>query len=188
MSPEQQAIVNLKRLLYQARLDYWINANVLTLRWWVLLFYLIIPWFVWYRLVDKRRLKEMLLYLLLTAGIATLLDEIGANLTMWIYPIKVIPALPCLITANYSVVPIIYVLIYQYFPRWKSFIVANIILTLVFSFILEPILVWAKLYYLITWKYSYSVPIYFFAAIFLKWFAGKLMIMQNGPANIEGSR
>lgn len=179
MTPEQQKIIKLKEIIYQMRIEDWVNNNVFTLRWWVLLFSLVVPWFVWYHLADKRRLKEMLLYIALTAGIAALLDELGSKLGMWVYPVKLMPMLPRLITANYSMVPIIYVLIYQYFPKWKSFIIANMILTLVFSFVLEPILVWLKLYYLITWKYSYSVPIYFFTAIFLKWFVGKVLLLQE---------
>ena len=178
MTPEQQVIVNLQKLLHQVRFSDWINNDIFTFRWWVLLLSLTIPWFIWYRLVDKCRLKEMLLYLAITSSIAILLDEIGSTLTMWVYPVKVIPFLPRLIPANYSMVPIIFVLIYQYFPKWKSFIIANIILTFVFSFILEPILVWMNLYDLITWKYIYSVPTYLFAAIILKLFIEKIKLIQ----------
>ena len=128
----------------------------------------------------------MLLYTLSTSGIATLLDELGATLTMWVYPVKVMPILPRLITVNYLMVPIIYVLIYQYFPRWKSFVITNIILSLVFSFILEPILVWMNLYYLVTWKYIYSVPVYLFTAIVLKWFIEKIKLIQYNARSIKG--
>ena len=94
------------------------------------------------------------------------------------YPVTLIPILPHLISVNYSMVPIIYALIYQYFPRWNSFIIANIILALVFSFILEPILVWMNLYDLVTWKYIYSVPTYLFAAIILKLLVEKVKCIQ----------
>ncbi len=179
MTPEQQEIVNLNKLLHQLSFNEWINNDIFTFRWWILVLSLIVPWLIWYHLVDKGKLKEMLFYLLSTSGVAILLDEIGISLGMWAYPVKVIPILPRLITVNYSMVPIIFVLMYQYFPRWKSFIIANIILTLVFSFILEPILVWMDLYDLVTWKYIYSVPTYLFAAILLKLFAEKIKRMQH---------
>ena len=84
MTPEQQAIVNLKKLLYQVRFNDWINNDIFTSRWWILLLSFIVPWFIWFLLVDKGRLKEMLLYLLSTASIAILLDESGITLGMWL--------------------------------------------------------------------------------------------------------
>lgn len=188
MNPKQQEIVNLKKLMYQVRFSDWINNDIFTFRWWVLLSALIIPWFIWYYLIDKSRFKEMLFYTLSTSGVSILLDEIGTSLTMWTYTVKVVPILPRLITADYSMIPIIYVLIYQYFPKWKSFIFANIILSLVFAFVLEPILSWMKLYYLITWKYIYSVPTYLFAAIILKWIIEKAKCIQCKAVCLKGER
>jgi len=185
MTRELETVINLQKCIYKLRFEYWTRYNLFTLRWWVLLFFLVAPWFVWYALIDKRRLKEMLVYMFLTSAIAILMDEIGSNLTMWIYPYNVIPMLPRLVTANYSTVPIIYVLIYQFFPRWKSFIAANLILTLIFSLALEPILVWAKLYRLVTWRYVYSIPVYFFTATFLKWLVGKIMLSQGNRADLK---
>lgn len=188
MTPEQQMIVNLRKLLYNVKFNDWINNDIFTIRWWILLSALILPWFIWFLLVDKSRLKEMLFYLLSTSGIAILLDEIGASLTMWIYPVEVIPVLPRMITVNYSMVPIIFVLIYQHFPKWKSFIYANIILSFTFSFILEPILVWMNLYDLVTWKYIYSVPTYLFAAILLKLFIEKIKLIQCKAICLKGGK
>jgi hypothetical protein len=188
MNPNEQAIVNLKKLLYQARFSDWINNDIFTFKWWVLLSALFIPWLIWYLLIDKSRFKEMLLYTLATSGVSILLDEIGTSLTMWAYPVELIPILPRLITINYSMVPIIYVLIYQHFPKWKSFIFANIFLSLVFAFILEPVLVWMKLYHLITWKYIYSVPTYLFAAIILKLLIEKAKCIQCNAICLKGDR
>ncbi|MHB1395097.1 MAG: CBO0543 family protein [Clostridia bacterium] len=172
-------IVKYERLLFQARYENWIQNGVFSIRWWVLLGILIIPWFIWYWLIDKKRIQEMFLYIFATSFIAVLLDEIGTSLTLWAYPVKIIPIFPRLITANYTLVPIIFTLVYQYFPRWKSFIIANIFLTVVFSFVLEPILVWAKLYVLISWKHIYSIPVYFFTSIILKLFIDRVKSVQS---------
>lgn len=172
-------IVKYEKQLFQARYENWINHGVFTIKWWILLCILIIPWIIWYLLIDKKRLQEMVLYLLATSFIAVLLDEIGTTLTLWAYPLNIVPFIPLLITANYTLVPIIFTLVYQYFPKWKPFIIVNIILTFVFSFILEPILVWVKLYVLISWRYIYSIPVYFLASIILKWFIGRVKSKQN---------
>lgn len=120
----------------------------------------------------------MTIYGLATLILGILLDEAGATLTLWTYPVNVVPFFPRMITVNYSMVPVIYTLIYQYFPSWKAFIAVNIVLTLVFSFILEPILVWAKLYTLITWRHAYSVPVYFISAVSLKLLVEKIKAVQ----------
>ncbi|MGE5631997.1 MAG: CBO0543 family protein [Caulobacteraceae bacterium] len=172
-------IVRYEKMLFQTRYEIWLSYGVFSIRWWVLLVMITAPWFIWYRLIDKKRLQEMVLYLFATSFIAVLLDEIGTSITLWAYPINLVPIFPWSISANYSSVPIIFTLVYQYFPGWKSFIYANIILSLIFSLVLEPILVWAKLYSLISWKHIYSVPVYFFAAIILKWFSDKIRIAQK---------
>ena len=121
----------------------------------------------------------MFLYVFTTSFLAVLLDEIGASYDLWSYPVNIVPFFPRLIAANYTLVPIIFALVYQYFPKWKSFVIANIFLTFVFSFIFEPILIWAKLYSLISWKHIYSIPVYFFASIILKLFIEKVKSVQN---------
>lgn len=177
MEEQLKQIVKYEKLLFQQRYENWAN-NIFTLRWWILVTCLILPWFVWYALIDKKRFQEMSVYSLATLVLAILIDEIGASLTLWAYPVKVVPFFPRLITANLSMVPIIFSLLYQYFPSWKAFITANIVLALVFSFILEPVLVWTRLYTLITWKHIYSVPVYFFSGILLKLFVEKIKAVQ----------
>jgi len=43
----------------------------------------------------------------------------------------------------------------------------------------EPILVWAKLYILISWKHIYSIPVYFFSAVLLKCFMCGVKSVQH---------
>jgi hypothetical protein len=59
--------------------------------------------------------------------------------------------------------------VYQHFKRWKSFLIANVIMATIFSFICEPITVWLKIYRLDNWEYAYSLPIYVAKAALVKW-------------------
>lgn len=177
MGDNLELIVKYEGLLFQTRYESWSN-NVFTIRWWILIGCLTIPWFIWYMLIDKKRIQEMFLYSFATLFIALLLDETGSSLTLWAYPVKIVPFFPRLITANFTLVPIIFSLVYQCCPKWKSFIIANVVLTIVFSFVIEPMLVWGKLYVLIKWKHIYSIPVYFFSAIFLKLFMEKIKSIQ----------
>lgn len=47
---------------------------------------LILPFFLWWMLVDKRRIIEISLVGLFISGIAFILDQIGVSLRYWIYP------------------------------------------------------------------------------------------------------
>lgn len=178
MDEHLKVIIDYERELFRLRHEKWLSQDIFSARWWVLVGFLVLPCILWLLLVDKRRLQEMFTYAFATSFMAILLDEMGSTMTLWTYPVHIFPAYPRLVTVNYTLVPIIYALIYQYIPKWKSFIAANILLTLIFAFILEPILVWAKLYVLISWKHIYSVPIYFFAAVLLKWFSERIICVQ----------
>ena len=185
IDPKTQLILEYVKLLYQSSFQNWIDNVVFTPRWWIILGLLVVPWIVWYRLVYKKRIIEMLAYGLVMSGIILLIDEVGCELTLWTYPVKLIPIFPRLMAISSSLAPTVYMLLYQYFPKWKAFIIANIILSLVFSFILEPILVWMNLYDLVTWKYINSVPTYLFAAILLKLFAEKIKRIQHNALDAD---
>jgi len=100
---------------------------------------------------------------------SNILDVAGFALGFWRYPIMILPLLPPMIPVNLVFLPMIYMLMYQYFPKWKSFIFASIGISLLNSFVFEPILVWLELYEPVVWKHIYSLPIYIFMAVFLKW-------------------
>ena len=179
MEENLKAMIESEQGLFNLRYEKWLSQDLFSARWWVLVGFLIVPYIIWYLLIDKRRLQEMLIYSFATSLIAITLDEMGSIMTLWVYPVHIVPVYPRLITVNYTFVPVIYSLVYQYFPKWKSFIAANMLLALIFSFVLEPILIWAKLYVLISWKLIYSVPIYFFAAVLLKWFSERIIYVQS---------
>lgn len=74
---------------------------------------------------------------------------------------------------------IIYMLFHQYFKRWTSFCIPAIVNAFVFSFILEPLLVWLHIYEPYHWKCTYSFIAYFVIAIVLKWLMNKFKQMDH---------
>ncbi|WP_408015231.1 CBO0543 family protein [Rossellomorea arthrocnemi] len=107
------------------------------------------------------------------------LDDIGSELNLWNYPIKLINIVPRLNPVDISVIPVMHMLIYQYFSKWKPFILANILISLFNSYIAEPIFVKINIYELTNWKYTYSVPIYILKAIVIKYFLEKVLLMSK---------
>jgi hypothetical protein len=139
----------------------------------------ILPWFVWWILVDKSRIKQIWLFGALISILIIYLDDIGSELNLWNYPIKLINIVPRLNPIDISVLPIMHMLTYQYFSKWKPFIIANIIVSFFNSYIAEPFFVKINIYELTNWKYSYSVPIYILKGIVIKSLLEKVLLKSR---------
>lgn len=166
-SPIPQS-VEIQKHLSQIHIDEWLKGDVFHPRWWILLGLIILSVTVWYLLLDKARLKEIVLYTLLSAILMLGVYEYGEELILWEYPTDVIPIFPPLSSINLFLLPLTYSLLYQYFRSKKSFMIAAILASVVLCLIVEPILAWGKLYQLINWHYLYSIPVYFIIATSVK--------------------
>ncbi|MGN7943287.1 CBO0543 family protein, partial [Metabacillus sp. 22489] len=62
-------------------------------------------------------------------------------------------------------IPVAYMLLYQYFRTWKSFILAQIIMALTYAYIGEPFCEWVKLVNYLEWRYRYSFIYYIIVGI-----------------------
>lgn len=173
------AIIELQRQLTSLRIDEWLREDVFHFKWWFLLGIFIVSISAWWILVNKTRLHEISLYAALTMIITLGLDEYGEELTLWDYPIDIIPIFPPLTAVDLASLPTVYSLIYQYFTTWKSFILASLVMSTVFCFVLEPILEWAKFYHTITWKYYYGFPIYPAIAICIRFVVIKIFALTE---------
>lgn len=155
--------------------EFWFNNVVFTYQWWLLVAITIIPFIIWWKIVDRKRFFEIMTYGLLVSLLSGLLDAIGVETDGWEYKYDLIPLLDVFIAYDITVLPVSFMIIYQYFSKWQSFAIAHIILAFIFAFVAEPLLIWLDIYQLIKWQHIYSVPGYFFLAIFLRWIMEKLI-------------
>ncbi|MBP2642732.1 MAG: hypothetical protein H6Q67_619 [Firmicutes bacterium] len=151
------------------RIDQWLQEDVFHFRWWFLLGLFSFSIYLWWKLVDKRRLPEVILFMGLTTILTLILDEYGEELSLWDYPIDIFPIFPPMTAIDLASLPMIYSLIYQYFGTWKSFSWATVIMATIFCFVLEPLLMWGDFYQLLKWKYYYGFPIYIAMALLIRW-------------------
>jgi hypothetical protein len=177
--PSNEQLVEMVRQLTQARIENWLGECVGTWRWWFLVALLVIPWITWFKVVDKKKFIELSLFGLITILVTNILDELGFELSLWNYPLEIIPMFPRLISIDYAILPIIYMLLYQYFPNWKNLFWAMTIASAFFSFIIEPLMVFLGFYQLLTWKHYYSYPIYIVLALVCKWLTRIIIDMEN---------
>jgi len=171
--------IEARTILRDINTEHWLQNNLFSIAWWVALILVIFIWYFWWKKVDKTRLLEIVAYGLMFAIVATVADLFGVELVLWGYPNMLIPLMPPLFIADFSVLPVTFMLVYQYFSNWNSFAIATLITSFILSFIEEPIAVWFEFYQLNNWKHLYSLPIYIIIALSLKWVMNKIIAKQN---------
>ncbi|NPV91194.1 MAG: hypothetical protein HPY50_10540 [Firmicutes bacterium] len=162
-----------------ARIEEWMTTEVFHFRWWFLLAVLCLSVYLWWKMVDKSRLNEIVLNMVFIIIAVIVLDELGDELTLWDYPTDLIPLFPPLTGIDLATMPMIYSLIYQHFRTWKSFLIASTIMALAFCFILEPLSVYIGVYQTLTWRYYYGLPIYFAIGVIGKLLVGKIYSISS---------
>ncbi|MDR3589147.1 MAG: hypothetical protein P4N41_05750 [Negativicutes bacterium] len=167
--PSVEQLAEMTRLLTQARIENWLMEGLGSWRWWVLAVLLIVPWAIWAKLLDKKKLLELALFGMFIMVDSITLDELGFELCLWNYPVDVLPVFPRLSSVDYTVVPIVFMLAYQYFSNWKSFFWALVTVSAVFSFVCEPFIAKLGFYVLIKWWYPYSFVIYIIMGLVSRW-------------------
>ncbi len=162
------AEIEIQKMLTSAHIEKWLLEDIFHFKWWLLLglFTLIIV--LWWRLLNKTRIPEILLYTVLTTIVMMCIDECGDELILWTYPIYLFSIFPVITAINLLFVPLVLSLTYQYFSTWKSFSLAAIIIAGLLSFIFEPALTWADFYRLLNWNYGYSFLLYIAVALIIR--------------------
>jgi hypothetical protein len=177
--PSDEEIRNLHEVLVQMRIDNWFHHDLYSFQWWLLLVVLILPWVVWWQFVEKKRIYEILLFGALMMNLVSMLDDLGVELHLWSYPYQLISVMQRLIAIDQGIIIIAHMFLYQFYKGWKSFIIANMIMAIIFSYIFEPITVWLGIYKLENWRYTYSLPIYVMKAALIKWVVDEVLFKKR---------
>lgn len=172
--PEFKTIENIKAIESKMVIANWLRDDLHKWTWWLNLALTILPVLIMWRLIDRRRFLEILVYGFIIGMLSTFLDVLGLAFMLWEYPDKFLPILPRLFPVNLVGLPFVYMLVYQTFTEWRSFSMASIFLAALLAFVGEPVFVWLNLYHPLAWHYYYSFPIYFLMAVVCKWLTGIL--------------
>jgi hypothetical protein len=149
-------------------IQHWVNHEVFSWNWWVLVGFILVPFIIWLILVDRKRMLELLLVWTLVIIPTSYLDAIGIDLKFWVYPVQFLPVTPRAIPFDVFMVGISYMLLYQYFSKWQTYFKALIVLAFVFAFIGEPLSHYLNLVYYVKWKYYYSFIYYILLGVTIK--------------------
>jgi hypothetical protein len=167
--PSFEELQELRENIRDIAHQYWLQHTFLTWEWFLLIALSIIPWIFWWKIVDKNRVQELLLYGFFIMICALVTDSIGSNMVWFSYPHKIYEVVPPLLPVDLTIVPVFMMAVYQYFPTWKSFIMANTTFAFFATYIGEPIFMWLDYYQLYGWKTYYSLLFYMITGIMGKW-------------------
>lgn len=167
--PSNVEIDNEKEKLFHLSIEHWFQHDLFSFNWWILFLSTVIPYFIFWRLVDKKRYFEIFCYGMVCAILCMLLDIMGTEMFLWSYPDKLLPIITPLIPANLVVIPITAMLVYQYFSTWKNFLFATLCWSILFSYIIEPLFMLRKMFVLgENWSHTKSFIGFIVLGIFLK--------------------
>ncbi len=145
--------------IFKIYYQYWLNNIFLTWRWWLLVILIIVSWILWLLFRKKDSTYRLLLAGLFVAITSALLDKIGFWLSLWSYPVTVLPLMPSHILWNLSLGPILVMATIQFKPNINPFL-KSVIFSLVIAFIFQPLSVLFGLYDPKVWHHYYSAPIF----------------------------
>jgi hypothetical protein len=137
----------------------WYEIVFLTPRWWLGFFLGIIPWFLWWRFHNKIHTGDLLRAGLFMTTISLILDSLGVQLGLWIYPYDVVPFIPGYVPWDLTLLPLTTMFIIEIKPKWPPLLKA-IIFGFLAAFVGEPFVNFIKVYEPIHWNSFYSFPIY----------------------------
>jgi hypothetical protein len=177
-NPTWEQITGMRETLFNTYLQYWIEKEFLTFNWWFLFLLLFSIPIVWWILVDRRRMFEILTYGLLVAAIATFIDTLFMSMVLFGYKSRLLPILPPMLP-YLSILPFIYMLMYQIFTKLRSLAIANVVLGIGLAFVVEPILIWMNIYSLNNWTHIQSLLVYLVLGIPTKMFMMFLVRKQG---------
>jgi hypothetical protein len=178
-----EKIENIRQQLRELSFDYWTSQVVFSVQWWIIIASLILPWVLWLKLADKKKMNELILVGLQIALISYILNQIGTSLGLWTYPYTLLPLeREVWDPADFTILPVLFMLLYQWFPRWKSYLRIHVLFAFLAAYVGGFIYEWLGIYKILNWKHAYSVLIYFLIAIFVKFVVQTIIKikMKNG--------
>lgn len=140
-------------------------------QWWLLVAMFILPWLVFLFLLKPSKQKGLMATGIIAALITIIMDDIGIHLSLWTYPYPLTYWTGFLVPVDLAVVPVFFMLVYQYASSWKAYLIVVVLFSLFAALIAEPIYDAIHIAVLIDWHYLYSTPFYIGIGIVAKWLA-----------------
>ncbi|MDC3414676.1 hypothetical protein NC797_06780 [Aquibacillus sp. 3ASR75-11] len=190
MSEEQRKLfeeVNmLQERLTQDQMEYWqVYSNIDTWQFWIVLFMLLLPLVVLYYTIDRRRMFHLGFYGFNVHAWFAYTDIVGVQNGWWNYPYQILAVLPSSFSLDASLVPVSFMLIYQWtLNHNKNFHLYSILLAIIYSFAIKPFLTSIGLFELGDGVSYFHLLIGYLGIYLFAWVITKIFLKMN-KANVE---
>lgn len=175
----------MQKSLYELHMEYWgqlykhwVSEEVLSFAWFFNIAFLLVFYVVWIKLVDKRRLRDLLLFGSLIAVVATFLDIVAVTIGLWEYKVRLFPLGTAPFPFDFTIIPILYMLVLQYTSTWRSYLTGSLLASSLIAFAIIPV-------YVLLGKEQYHNFNYFYMFILIFVVTTIIKAIYNWIANIE---
>jgi hypothetical protein len=138
----------MQKSLYDVQMEFlkqsyqrWSTQELFSFPWFFNIAVLIVFYIIWIKLVDKQYLKELLLFGSFIAVSASFIDIVAITMGLWEYKVRLFPVSPAPFPFDYTVIPILYMLVMQYTSSWGGYILGSLLASGIFSFVISPVYV-----------------------------------------------
>jgi hypothetical protein len=162
--------MDLDFLIYKTRMDLWQllladwKTQLVTVKYWGIVAFIVIAYMVWFRLTDKRRLVDLMFYGSLIAVMRGLIDLAGVTTGAWMYKERLLPLSPSVFLQDWTIMPLTYMLVAQYSANWRQFFLWNAVGTAFLTGLDMPIMVSLGILQFMNWGYIQSFGVMYVAA------------------------
>lgn len=136
----------------------WKEDILFTWQWWLGIGFILGFWVLWFRYRKNSSTSRLLYAGFIVIILSSWFDFIGITLGLWYYPVELLPTIPSYVLFDFTLLPILTMILLQYRPEMNTFIKACIFAG-VSAFIGEPLFGWLGFYENLHWEYYYSIPI-----------------------------
>lgn len=162
--------------------DYWQHySHYYTWQFWVVLAMFLLPLIVIILFIDRKKIFHLGFYGYSVHIFFTYTDMLGANNGRWMYPYKLLPFLPSSVSLDASLVPVIYMLVYQYsLNKGKNYYLLMAGLCFALAYVLKPLMVGLGLFHF-GGKENFFILLLGYAAVALtsKWLTDLFIYLQK---------
>ena len=163
-------------------ISYWQDySSIDTWQFWVVLAMFLLPLVVLILFIDRKKVFQLGFYGYGIHIFFAIIDSFGVVKGLWIYPYKILPALPASVALDSSFVPVTFILLYQYIlNKGKNYYIWMLFLCITFAFFIKPLLVGLGLFHF-GGKENFLLLFWGYLAVALipKWITDFFMYLLN---------
>jgi hypothetical protein len=159
-----------ERELAKLSIQNWTANEVFSFQWFLMIGILIVSYAVWLKLVDRKKVTELLLIGSLDSVAkiiiaAVLLDNI---LGLYDYKIRILPVPVSIFATSVTISPILIMLVAQYTTSWKGFFLWAAIGNAFLNFVIFPIYISVGILKFYNWNVFYHFLVLYAVAVIVR--------------------